>query len=605
MTRKANVLTVSIIAVMAVCSARADIASTTYVNAQLQPVTAHIADDDIHVTAAQKTAWSGKQDAIGYTTENVANKLTAASYTSNDDESETKYPTIKLTNKLVNDAVEDVTETITGIDQAVTGLGTGKQNKLTSTGNSANVVSDGDGNVVTEISAANGVVTVTKGTTLGDLATKSSVAESDLASALATKINGKQDAIDDLSTIRSGAAAGATAVQPAAISDMETQTHASSTYQAKALVTSMDANSSDAQYPSAKAVYNAIEAAKTTASGGASTALQDAKDYADGKFQIKSTEDLQVGTTGGAWRTLNATEKAALASGIDSTKVGKIATNESAIATLNGNASTNGSVAKSIADAIDGLDLANTYQAKGNYATAAQGVKADTALQPTAASGTSGTKLVEYDSATGLVTGGQTAGALASKSTVGTNDIDAKAVTSAKLSDDVNASLAKADTAIQSSDLGTMAGEDKDDYYTKTAADAAFATEAQGGKADTALQTVTANAGDGVVTNIAKDGTAVTMTKAKVTGSDIADNAAIAKTQLASGVQASLGYADAYNVAQATYGDIITHDADEFQAAGNYIIVPASNSVTGKSVLTYDADANSGAGAYYWEVIGR
>lgn len=36
--------------------------------------------------------------------------------------------------------------------------------------------------------------------------------------------SGKQDAISDLATIRTGAAAGATAVQPAAISDMATQT---------------------------------------------------------------------------------------------------------------------------------------------------------------------------------------------------------------------------------------------------------------------------------------------------------------------------------------------------------------------------------------------
>ena len=43
----------------------------------------------------------------------------------------------------------------------------------------------------------------------------------------------KQDAIADLESIRSGAAKGATAVQPSAISDMETKTHASQTYQAK------------------------------------------------------------------------------------------------------------------------------------------------------------------------------------------------------------------------------------------------------------------------------------------------------------------------------------------------------------------------------------
>ena len=43
----------------------------------------------------------------------------------------------------------------------------------------------------------------------------------------------KQATITDLNTIRSGAALGATAVQPAAISDMETRTHAGDTYQPK------------------------------------------------------------------------------------------------------------------------------------------------------------------------------------------------------------------------------------------------------------------------------------------------------------------------------------------------------------------------------------
>jgi hypothetical protein len=44
-------------------------------------------------------------------------------------------------------------------------------------------------------------------------------------------ITTKQNTISDLETIRSGASAGATAVQPAAISDMETKTNAAATYQ--------------------------------------------------------------------------------------------------------------------------------------------------------------------------------------------------------------------------------------------------------------------------------------------------------------------------------------------------------------------------------------
>ena len=50
----------------------------------------------------------------------------------------------------------------------------------------------------------------------------------------------------------------------------------------------------------------------------------------------------------------------------DTALAGRVTANEEAIATLNGNASTVGSVAKAIADAIAALDLANTYEPKGN-----------------------------------------------------------------------------------------------------------------------------------------------------------------------------------------------------------------------------------------------
>lgn len=58
---------------------------------------------------------------------------------------------------------------------------------------------------------------------------ESSSAHGDIRTAIA----GKQSTISDLASIRSGAALGATAVQPAAIADMETQTHAAATYQPK------------------------------------------------------------------------------------------------------------------------------------------------------------------------------------------------------------------------------------------------------------------------------------------------------------------------------------------------------------------------------------
>ena len=60
-------------------------------------------------------------------------------------------------------------------------------------------------------------------------------------------------------------------------------------------------------------------------------------------------------------------------------------------------------------------------------------------------------------------------GALATKNTVGTADIDAKAVTTEKLADGIVASLGKADTALQQGALS--------DYQTKTQADAAYAVK--------------------------------------------------------------------------------------------------------------------------------
>ena len=76
------------------------------------------------------------------------------------------------------------------------------------------------------------------------------------------------------------------------------------------------------------------------------------------------------------------------------------------------------------------------------------------------------------------------------------------------------------------------------------------------------------NSNAGVVTQVTEADGVIDVTKAKVTTTEIADNAGIVATQLASGVQTSLGYADAYHTASQNYGDIITHNASEFETAG-------------------------------------
>ena len=68
----------------------------------------------------------------------------------------------------------------------------------------------------------------------------------------------KQDTISDLATIRSGAAAGATAVQPAALSAYQTTSN---------LVTSISSSSTNTQYPSAKCVYDIVGNIETLLQG--------------------------------------------------------------------------------------------------------------------------------------------------------------------------------------------------------------------------------------------------------------------------------------------------------------------------------------------------
>ena len=113
-----------------------------------------------------------------------------------------------------------------------------------------------------QLAAANSGITATKVGNYDD-----HIADTDIHVTTADKAawNAKQGAISDLADIRAGAAAGATAVQPSAISDMETQTHASNTYQAKALVTNFT-NADDSHYPSAKAVNDALGGKQATIS---------------------------------------------------------------------------------------------------------------------------------------------------------------------------------------------------------------------------------------------------------------------------------------------------------------------------------------------------
>lgn len=81
--------------------------------------------------------------------------------------------------------------------------------------------------------AENAVHAATNATDIANVANATAESAKTTATNAAVAVAGKQDIIPDLATIRAGAAEGATAVQPAAIADMETKTHAASTYQPK------------------------------------------------------------------------------------------------------------------------------------------------------------------------------------------------------------------------------------------------------------------------------------------------------------------------------------------------------------------------------------
>ena len=111
-----------------------------------------------------------------------------------------------------------------------------------------------------------------------------------------TNIAKKQDTISDLATIRSGAAAGATAVQPATLDSYALKTYVDdqiSTYD--------------------EGIGESIDELSNTK-------------------QAKSTADYQIGNKSGGWTTMTTGQQNALNSGVTSTTVTQVATNTTNIA---------------------------------------------------------------------------------------------------------------------------------------------------------------------------------------------------------------------------------------------------------------------------------
>ena len=149
------------------------------------------------------------------------------------------------------------------------------------------------------------------------------------------------------------------------------------------------------------------------------------------------------------------------------TLAGRVTTVEGAITTLNADASTVGSVAKKIADAIAALDLANTYAAKTHSHAISDVTGLSDSIADAKKAGTDANSALEtYKTSNDAALAGVKATAEAAyvKPTTGIAKTD--------LAGDVQASLGKADTALQEhQDISHLASKTEAQGYATSAAD--------------------------------------------------------------------------------------------------------------------------------------
>ena len=181
MIKMKKVLTVSIIAIMASATAHAEIASRAYVDTSIQSV-------NTDVTALQNKVGTGA----------ISNSI------------------LELNNE---DAVTDLVSAVNSMSARL-----GLNDSYGPTDSLVNHIDYLDEHKVDDTRTVNGHalnedVTVTKGDVgLGNVDNTSDL-NKPISTATQTALNAKQDTISDLATIRSGAAAGATALQPGDIVD--------------------------------------------------------------------------------------------------------------------------------------------------------------------------------------------------------------------------------------------------------------------------------------------------------------------------------------------------------------------------------------------------
>jgi hypothetical protein len=323
------------------------------------------------------------------------------------------------------------------------------------------------------------------------------------------------------STAYATAAQGAladSAVQPAAISDMETKTDASATYATK---TELAGVTGDIAGLGTLASKSTVTSAEIT-DGTITTA-----DLASGIVTSLGKADTALQSTDIADKADKATTLAGYGIGDAYTK-----TETDTALGLKADKADMGTLAgKSTVTSSDITDATITTADLAAGIVTSLG-KADTALQLTDIAGKEDTISATNNLSGKMYDGTQTLstvlglkadtanlGDLAAKDTVATADIVDANVTKAKLASDVQTSLGLADSAVQPAAISDM--------ETKTDASATYATK-------TELAGVSGDIA-GLGDLAAKD---------TISNADVAADAAIAKSKLASDVQTSLGKAD-------------------------------------------------------------
>lgn len=236
---------------------------------------AHVANGDIHVTATEKATWNAKQDAIsdlstirsgaaaGVTAVQPGDLATVATTGAYGDLSGT--PTVEQT--------YDGTSANAQSGVAVAGAIAGKQDTISDlstirSGAAAGATAVQPGDLATV--ATTGAYSDLSGTPAIPVVDQTYDANSTNAQSgvsVASAVSTKQDTISDLSTIRSGAAAGATAVQPGDLATVAT-TGAYSDLSGTPTIPTVDQtyNAASANAQSGVAVASAISGKQDTIS---------------------------------------------------------------------------------------------------------------------------------------------------------------------------------------------------------------------------------------------------------------------------------------------------------------------------------------------------